>query len=60
MTLRRYAPDLRNSIPADVILISGNRDPLPNREAINGLIEVPGAHACHFSYPEETAEAVTP
>ena len=59
VTLRRYALDLRTTVPADVILISGNRDPLPNREAINGLIEVPGAHACHFSYPQETAEAVT-
>jgi pimeloyl-ACP methyl ester carboxylesterase len=54
-TFRRYASDLR-SAPPDYTMFAGKRDPLVDREAIANLTLVPGAHACHYSNPEETAE----
>ena len=39
-------------------MIAGRRDPLPDRAAIRDLIEVPGAHACHFSDPEESCDII--
>ena len=56
-TLWRYRADLR-SAPPRVLMLAGERDPLPDRRWIKNLILVPGAHACHFTYPEETASAV--
>jgi pimeloyl-ACP methyl ester carboxylesterase len=57
-TFRRYRDDLRR-IPSHMpSLIAGERDPLPDREALPSTAEVAGAHACHFSHPEETADAV--
>jgi pimeloyl-ACP methyl ester carboxylesterase len=58
-TLQRYDADLRSATPSNMILISGRRDPLPDRTAIGALIEVAGAHACHFSHPQEAAEALS-
>ena len=55
-TFRRYASDLRSASPGNVDLLAGERDPLVDRDANPRLTFVPGAHACHFSHPEETAE----
>ncbi|HXH39063.1 MAG TPA: alpha/beta fold hydrolase [Thermoanaerobaculia bacterium] len=52
---RRYASDLRNA-PLDAVMIAGERDPLVDSDAIPDLQLVPGAHACHFAHPKETAE----
>jgi pimeloyl-ACP methyl ester carboxylesterase len=57
-TLRRYGSDIR-SAPPDALMIAGVRDPLPDRTCVRAT-EVPGAHACHFSHPDETADALTP
>ena len=54
-TLHRYSGDLRSPTPANVQMIAGSRDPIPDRKAIRNLIEVPGAHACLFSNPEAVA-----
>ncbi len=55
-TFLRYRADLRE-VPADpVVMIAGERDPLVDRNAIANLQPVLGAHACHFSNPEETAK----
>jgi pimeloyl-ACP methyl ester carboxylesterase len=57
-TFRRYREDLRR-VPGHLpSLIAGERDPLPDREALPSITEVAGAHACQFSHPEETADAV--
>lgn len=55
-TARRYASDLRGA-PPNARMLAGERDPLVDRQAIPTLTRLPGAHACHFAYPEETAEA---
>jgi len=57
-TFLRYAGDLRGT-PPGALMISGERDPLVDRESIADLVLVPGAHACHFSDPDRCAEAVT-
>jgi pimeloyl-ACP methyl ester carboxylesterase len=54
-TFGRYAADLRGT-PPDAKMIAGERDPLIDRKAIPHLVFAPGAHACPFSHPEETAE----
>ncbi|MGZ4808336.1 MAG: alpha/beta fold hydrolase [Thermoanaerobaculia bacterium] len=64
-TFVRLVPDIRR-LPknaASPIVIAGRRDPLADREAslmidANARFDVPGAHAVHFSHPEETADAV--
>jgi pimeloyl-ACP methyl ester carboxylesterase len=56
-TARRYAGDIRTS-PPDVEMFAGERDPLPDRKAIPNLTLLPGAHACHFSHPDECANAI--
>jgi pimeloyl-ACP methyl ester carboxylesterase len=57
-TLRRYASDLRSAPPANARMVAGRRDPLTDRTAIRDLIEVPGAHACHFSNPDESCDII--
>jgi pimeloyl-ACP methyl ester carboxylesterase len=58
-TLRRYESSLRTLPPDHLILMAGHRDPLPDRKLIPTLVGLPGAHACHFSDPRETAEALS-
>jgi pimeloyl-ACP methyl ester carboxylesterase len=48
----------RGEAADDLIVIAGARDPLVNRKYVRNVISVPGAHACHFSHPRETAAAV--
>jgi hypothetical protein len=43
--------------PPEMMMIAGTRDPLVDRTAVR-VIDVPGAHACLFSHPEEVAERV--
>jgi pimeloyl-ACP methyl ester carboxylesterase len=57
-TFLRYRDDLRIMPRDTVVMMAGERDPLVDRKAIPNLQSVPGAHACHFSNPEETAETV--
>jgi pimeloyl-ACP methyl ester carboxylesterase len=57
-TIRRYAPDLKRQ-PPEGIMVAGSRDPLPDRRRVK-VIEVTGAHACHFSNPEESATFLRP
>jgi pimeloyl-ACP methyl ester carboxylesterase len=54
-----YAADLR-ATPPDAMMFAGERDPLVDRGAIPHLALLPGAHACHFEHPEETAAATGP
>jgi pimeloyl-ACP methyl ester carboxylesterase len=56
-TFRRALPDLRRRV-GGMTFIAGKRDPLPDDDAVGGIRRVPGAHACHFSFPQETAAAV--
>jgi len=58
-TARRYAGDIRIA-PPDVEMFAGERDPLVDRKAIPNLTLLPGAHGCHFSHPEECANAIVP
>jgi len=39
-------------------MLAGERDPLVDRSFIANLAVVPGAHACTYSHPEETAGKV--
>jgi len=59
LTLTRYGEDLHAVPPTNVLMVAGRRDPIPDRAAIPGLIEVSGAHACHFSDPEEVCGLIT-
>jgi pimeloyl-ACP methyl ester carboxylesterase len=45
------------SSPPEMTMIAGSRDPIVDRDAVR-VIDVPGAHACHFSDPDEVAERV--
>jgi hypothetical protein len=63
-TLRRYVPDMRATPPVTpgMRFVSAARDPLLDAERIRELdpdavLDLPGAHAVHFSHPEETADA---
>lgn len=57
-TFLRYNRDARcESRPQQGRFISGRRDPIVDRTCLDA-IEVDGAHACHFSHPEESAAAV--
>ncbi|PYQ35044.1 MAG: hypothetical protein DMF57_04295 [Acidobacteria bacterium] len=58
VTFRRYGSDLRSEPPSVARMIVGRDDPLPDRRLITSLLFVRGAHACHFSYPQETAESI--
>jgi pimeloyl-ACP methyl ester carboxylesterase len=53
-TYRRYAADVRTAAPP-LEMLAGERDPLVDRDSIANLTLLPGAHACHFSHPEECA-----
>jgi len=57
MTFFRSLADIEAPPSAPTRLIAGARDPLPKRAALHDVITVPGAHACIFAAPEETAEA---
>jgi pimeloyl-ACP methyl ester carboxylesterase len=57
-TFARYRGDLLSTPNVAIVHVAGIRDPLPDRATLRGIIEVQGAHACHFSHPDETAEAV--
>ena len=54
-TFRRYRDDLRRDPPSNARMIAGRNDSLIDRDRIAGLVFIPGAHACHFAYPEEAA-----
>lgn len=58
-TYLRYVPDVRRAAPTTGSMFAGARDPLVRRDHIPRLQLIPGAHACHFSHPQEAAEAVT-
>jgi pimeloyl-ACP methyl ester carboxylesterase len=55
-TLRRYAPDFRAD-PPEAQMIAGLRDPLPDRTRVR-VVEIQGAHACHYSHPGATVLAI--
>jgi pimeloyl-ACP methyl ester carboxylesterase len=59
-TFRRLIPDMRKlpDVRVPFATVAGSRDPLLDREATRERIEVPGAHAAHYSHPEEFAEGV--
>jgi hypothetical protein len=65
-TFRRYRQDV-NGAPASAgrtHLLAGARDPLLDRERSREIdpaarLDLPGAHACHFSHPVETAKALS-
>jgi pimeloyl-ACP methyl ester carboxylesterase len=57
-TFLRYNADARcDAHPRSGHFISGERDPIVDRECVTPR-EVRGAHACHFSAPDECADAV--
>jgi pimeloyl-ACP methyl ester carboxylesterase len=56
-SLWRSRKDLRVS-PGTGIILAGRRDPLPDRTAMP-MAHIGGAHACHFSHPQETAGALS-
>lgn len=56
-TWRCYAPDVRGDVPRDALFIAGERDPIVDRTRVT-VCTVSGAHACHFSDPEEVAAQV--
>jgi pimeloyl-ACP methyl ester carboxylesterase len=55
-TWTRFSRDLRCT-PSSHDACAGVLDPLPDRTCLP-LVEVPGAHACHFSHPDESADFV--
>jgi pimeloyl-ACP methyl ester carboxylesterase len=57
-TFRHAIRDIESPPPSSGRMVAGERDPLPNRRAFERLELVPGAHACHFSHPGATADAV--
>jgi hypothetical protein len=58
MTWHRFARDL-SAPPPPALYIAGTRDPIPDRRRVSP-VDVPGAHACLFSNPDEVAEAIGP
>ncbi len=58
MTFWKSVRDIRTNPPAG-LMIAGDRDPIPDRATVPGIVNVPGAHACLFSDPAEVAEAIT-
>ena len=64
-TFARYEPDVKVVLPAALHFhcLAGAGDPLVDRPTVESIdpgarLELPGAHACHFSHPLETALAV--
>lgn len=62
-TLRAFLRDSERkpSLPPRSLVVIGSRDPLMNRSHLReigfpDLKQTPGAHAAHYSHPEETAE----
>jgi len=58
-TFRRDVDDVVAGLhrPPHLLVLAGERDPLPDLEFLPATL-LPGAHACLFSHPQETAEAV--
>ena len=56
-TYRRYAAEISTAAPP-LEMFAGERDPLVDRNSIANLTLLPGAHACHFSHPEDCAKAI--
>jgi pimeloyl-ACP methyl ester carboxylesterase len=66
VTFRRHLADFRTLPPLAVpsSMIAARRDPLIDTGKIlaldpHAMLDLPGAHAMHFSHPEETAESLT-
>ena len=64
-TFRRLIPDMRTmpEVSGACAVVAGARDPLLDREAAravdaNARIDLPGAHAAHYSHPDDMAEAI--
>lgn len=55
----RFAKDVgcERELPRDSVVIAGVRDPLPDRSCV-AVQEVPGAHACVFSDPQDVVRVV--
>jgi pimeloyl-ACP methyl ester carboxylesterase len=54
-TALRFATDVACAHEASrALMISGERDPIPDRTCVN-VVAVPGAHACVFSHAREVA-----
>jgi pimeloyl-ACP methyl ester carboxylesterase len=58
MTVWRYTSDITDGEVVGDRLIAGERDPIPDRETV-AVTSAPGAHACHFSHPDEVAELIS-
>lgn len=57
-TFRLYMPDIvREAPPHDAILLSGERDPIPDRNCV-AVTNVAGAHACTLSDPDAVSSGV--
>jgi pimeloyl-ACP methyl ester carboxylesterase len=60
-TGRRYQHDVgcaEDVAPTDAIVLAGSGDPIPDRTCVAALRDVPGAHACVLSHPEDIAAAL--
>jgi pimeloyl-ACP methyl ester carboxylesterase len=59
-TFRRDVDDVMAGLhrPPHLLVLAGERDPLPDLAFLPATL-LPGAHACLFSHPQETAEAVS-
>jgi pimeloyl-ACP methyl ester carboxylesterase len=58
-SFRKSLPDLAREVDLSAFtFLAGARDPLPDRQGLREMRSVPGAHACHFSFPRETAAAL--
>lgn len=56
-TWRSYARDVAGDVPAGAVFLAGERDPIVDRRRVS-VQGVSGAHACHFSNPEEVADRI--
>ena len=56
-TWRAHLPDINSPAPASGLFLAGEKDPLPDGRCVR-MTRVPGAHACLFSAPRETAAAI--
>lgn len=55
-TWLKFVRDIGAAAPQGLML-AGARDPLPDDSEAD-VIRVAGAHACHFSHPDETADVI--